>query len=120
MARAYRIRLLFPLAIVLVLSPIGAAEAAWVTVKNDTNRVIVVQSAESVKGQLKRGKPVRLLPGESIREFHSPPAITLEVFDAQNPNKPLLSNNLSIKNENQAFSVGVAGAGVVVTAMPAR
>ena len=90
------------------------ARAAWVTIQNDTKGVIVVQSATTVNGQVRRGKPVRLLPGESVREFYAPPSIAMEVYDAQNPNKPLLTAPLTIKTENQAFSVAATPVGVVV------
>src|ERR1041385_8581452 len=96
--------------------PLSAANAAWLTIQNDTRRVIVVQSAITMNGQVKRGKPIRLLPGEVMREFHQPPAIALEVYDPQNPNKAILTTPLVVKNENQKFSVAPTpnGAGVVV------
>ena len=94
---------------------IGAdASAAWITVQNDTKQVIVVQSAITVNGQVKRGKPVRLLPGEVLKEFFQPQGIALEVYDPQNPKKALLSAPLTIKNENQKFSVSPNGASVAV------
>ena len=110
-----RIRLLFLAAALVAMGPVSAAQADWVTIKNDTKRTIVAQSAITVNGQVKRGKPVRLLPGEVLREFYTPPAVGIEVYDAQRPNKPILSTPLTIKNENQAFSVAPAAAGVVVS-----
>ena len=105
------------LGLVAALAVAGAGSsvsAAWVTIQNDTKGVIVLQSATTVNGQVRRGKPVRLLPGESLREFYAPPAVAMEVYDAQNPNKPLLTAPLTIKNENQAFSVAATPVGVVV------
>jgi len=95
--------------------PVPVANADWVVIQNDTKRVIVVQSAITVNGQVKRGKPVRLLPGEAVREFHQPQAVGLEVYDPQNPNTPILSAPLTIKKENQKFSVATSGTGVAVT-----
>jgi hypothetical protein len=107
---------LFLAAMTLVgAGPLSDANAAWITVQNDTKRVIVVQSAIVVNGQVKRGKPVRLLPGEVLKEFHMPPAMALEVYDPQNPNKAMLAAPLTIKNDNQKFSVSPNGAGVAVT-----
>lgn len=98
-----------------MLLPASAAEAAWIAVQNDTKRVIVVQSATVVNGQVKRGRPMRLLPGEVFKEFHQPPAIALEVYDAQAPNKVVLAAPLTIRNDNQKFSVSSSGNGVTVT-----
>ena len=105
---------LFSMALAAVLIPVSAADAAWVTIQNDTNRVIVVQTAVTVNGQLRRGKPMRLLPGEVLRELYGPPAISVEVYDAQNPNKPILSTPLAIKNENQGFSLSTTPQGLVL------
>jgi hypothetical protein len=101
---------------VLVLAGVRTElRAAWITVQNDTKCVIIVQCTETVNGQVKRGKPIRLLPGESVKECHQPPGVTLDVYNAQNPNKPVLSTPLVVKAENQKFSVAPAAGGVVVT-----
>ena len=110
-----RIRLSWLTAALVVIGSAGAADAAWVTIKNDTKHVVVVQSTTSANGQMKRGKPMRLLPGESVREFIQPPAASLEVYDAQTTHKPLLTTNLAIKNENQTFSVASGNGGVIVS-----
>jgi hypothetical protein len=112
----FRIRLFSGLATALaLLGSARAADAAWITIKNDTNRVMVVQSAVGPKGQARRGRPVRLLPGESCREFSTPQAIMLEVYDAQTPNKPILTSRLAVKKEEQTFSIrATSPAGIVV------
>ncbi|MFO0805801.1 MAG: hypothetical protein U0791_22080 [Gemmataceae bacterium] len=103
------------LAALAMLMSASAADSAWIAVQNDTKRVIVVQSAIVVNGQVKRGRPVRLLPGEVFKEFHQPPTVALEVYDPQVPNKAVLCTPLAIKNENQKFSVSPNGNGVTVT-----
>jgi hypothetical protein len=108
-----RFRTTFVVLAMLLLA--SGADAAWIAVQNDTRRVIVVQSAIAVNGQVKRGRPVRLLPGEVFKEFHQPPAIALEVYDAQAPNKAVLAAPLTIRNDNQKFSVSTSGNGVTVT-----
>lgn len=112
-----RLRIWLFLAAMLIVGagPSEAANAAWITIQNDTKGVIVVQSAIVVNGQVKRGKPVRLLPGEVLKEFHQPPAVALEVYDPQFPNKAMLATPLAVKNENQKFSVSPSGLGVTVT-----
>lgn len=114
-----RIRGIVLAAVILTAGRLPAANAAWVTIQNDTRRVIVVQTAIVVNGQVKRGKPIRLLPGEMTREFHQPPAVSLEVYDPQNPNKAILTKPLGIKNDNQKFSIAPTpnGASVMVNAV---
>lgn len=113
-----RVRALILAAAALAAGPLPAANAAWVTIQNDTRRVLVVQTAIVVNGQTKRSKPIRLLPGEVMRELHQSPTVGLEVYDPQNPNKAILTAPLAIKNENQKFSVGPTpnGASVMVSA----
>lgn len=102
-------------ALAVVLGSAGIAEAAWVTIKNDSGKTIVVQEKIVVNGQVKRGKPTNLLPGETIREFiPGPTTKSIDVFDAQNPNKPAWSGNLTCKDETQTFSVSAAGGKVTV------
>lgn len=108
------------LAFVAVAAPSGAADAGWVTLKNDTNRVVVIQETVDCQGQPKRCKPVRLLPGESVREFQPTATIKVEVFDGQNPGQPLYAGDLAVKGERQAFAVAADGKKVVVAPVARR
>src|SRR5687768_3934548 len=86
-------------ALVLFVGSAGAADAGWVTIRNDTNATIVLQQTTCANGQPKRGKPVRLLPGETVREWQCGGTVTkVEVFDGQNPNKSLYAGSLTIKD----------------------
>lgn len=98
----------------------GAASAGWITIQNDTNKVVVIQESVTCNGQVRRCKPIRLLPGESVREFHSSPTIKVEVFDGQNRNMSLGTDNLTITSEKQTFAVGLDGRTVQVTPVPHR
>jgi hypothetical protein len=98
----------------------GAAHAGWVTIQNDTNRVVVIQGSVTCEGHVRRCKPVRLLPGESLREYHSNPSLTVEVFDGRNPSTSLGTSTLTIKSEKQAFTVGNEGPTIRVTPLPRR
>ncbi len=93
----------------------GDAVANWFTIKNDTGKPIVVQETLIVNGQVRRGKPTTLLAGETLREFLPGPTVKrVEVYDPQTPNQATWSGNLNCKDENQTFSVSVAGGKVVV------
>jgi hypothetical protein len=95
------------------------AKAEWLTIRNDTNRVIVVQETVMQNGQMKRLKPVRLLPGESVRQCESTPGTkTYEVYDAQNPGQPLWMGNVKVTDANQTFSVRMDGPNVVMREVP--
>ena len=55
----------------LGLIPTGAARAGWITLSNDTNQTVVVQESVTVNGQVRKCKPIKLAPGEVLREFQS-------------------------------------------------
>jgi hypothetical protein len=92
-----------------------AAEAGWVTIQNDTGRVVVVQTTVTSNGQPRRGRPVRLLPGEHVREFHPTPSVQVEVFDGQPQDRSLYCGTLTLRPDPQTFLVAAAGRGVTVT-----
>ena len=76
----------------IVLMSIGwaiPAQAGWLTVKNDTKQTIVVESVTD--GMLvKRTKSVRLLPGETYREYRLVPGERkVQLFDGSQAGKPL-------------------------------
>lgn len=98
----------------------GAAEAGWITFKNDTNRVLVIQETLDCKGQPKRCKPVRMLPGETLREFQPTGPLKLEVFDGQRPGQSVFAGEVVVKGDRQAFAVGVDGKKVVVSPVVRR
>jgi hypothetical protein len=91
---------------IIVACCTGFVQAEWVTIKNDTNKTIVVQEIVEVNGQVKRGKPMNLLPGETLREFLPGPTVKkIEVFEAQTPKQAVWSGSLNCKEETQTYSV---------------
>jgi hypothetical protein len=99
----------FALAVAAALAFAGAAEAGWVTIKNDTNKALVVQEVTIVNGKQVRGKPVKLGAGESFREFQNTPGVkNYEIYDAATPNAaPVWNSQLNCKADKQTFSVNV-------------
>ncbi len=55
----------------LGLLPAGVARAGWITLSNDTNQTVVVQESVTVNGQVRKCKPIKLAPGETVREFQA-------------------------------------------------
>lgn len=109
----------FALAVLAALAFAGSARAGWVTIKNDTNQPIVVQEVAVINGKPVRGKPVKLIAGESFREFQNTPGIkTYEIYDANKPNTVLCTSQLNCTGNSQAFSVGVANGRVGVVPVP--
>ena len=105
----------FALAVLATLAFAGAADAGWVTIRNETGKAIVVQEVVIVNGKQVRGKPVKLLAGESFREFQNTPGVkNYQIYDAGNPNIVLWSNQLTCTADKQSFAVGVTNGRVGV------
>ncbi|MFM8273093.1 MAG: hypothetical protein ACKODX_12275 [Gemmata sp.] len=117
----YRSKLFaFVAAAVATITYANNAEAGWVTMRNDTNKPIVVQEVTTQpNGKQVRGKPTKLLAGESFREFQNMPGVkSYEVLDAANTNLSLWTGNLNCKSESQTFSVTNAQGKVGVMQLP--
>ncbi len=103
------------LALLAILALTGSAHASWIAIRNDTREVVVLQETLSVKGKVKRCKPVSLLPGETLREYIPGPAVKkFDVIEGRAPNRTLWSGSLSCSKESQTFSAVEAGAAIVV------
>ncbi|WP_143392867.1 hypothetical protein [Fimbriiglobus ruber] len=89
-----RIRLWIIAAVGVLLIP-AHAFAGWICIKNETKTAVYIQDVPDGPG-LKRGKVVRLLPGETYREFHlCAGEKKVQVFDATNPTAPLCETRLT-------------------------
>ncbi len=93
--------------VVLVTLALGPASAGWVSVKNDTPRTILVK--ETAEGLFRRGKVVRLLPGEVYREYQAKPGCkAVEVFDAKCVTKAVHAGKLVWQAADVTWTVTVA------------
>jgi hypothetical protein len=109
----------FALAGLAAFACAGEAGAGWVTFKNDTNKAVVVQEFLIVNGRKMCGKPYKLLPGESFREFQNTGGVkNYDVYDAAVPNKPAWSNPLDCGAAKQSFSVALVRGRVTVRGGP--
>lgn len=69
----FRIPRLLPPAALAVFGLLGAtssAKAGWLTITNDTRRVVLIQETGGPLLRPIRGKCVKLQPGETYREYH--------------------------------------------------
>lgn len=116
MFAATRRRVLPALAALLaVVGSAPAADAGWVTIQNDTGRVVVVQTTSGTPEQPRRGRPVRLLPGEQLREYHAAASVQVEVFDGRPQDRSLFHGTVTLRTDPQTFLVAPAGRVVTVT-----
>lgn len=98
------------LAAVLVVGFAARADAGWVTIRNDTSRPVVVQQSTYWNGDYRRAKPVRLLPGEALREdVPATEARRVEIFDGNHPPTTLFTGTLPVKQTDQMFAVTTDG-----------
>jgi hypothetical protein len=101
-----RTRFLFGVVCVVGLIPMaGRASAGWITLANDTNQTVVVQESVSVNGQVRKCKPIKLAPGETLREFQAAGGTKkLAILDTGLFGKQLFSGDLSWKDDT-VFSI---------------
>ena len=75
--------------LLVLLAFAASAPAGWLTVKNDTDRAVVIETVTDCV-LAKRSKAVRLLPGEVYREFRLVPGERkVQLYDGSHPNQPL-------------------------------
>lgn len=106
----------------LLLAAVGSARAGdggWITFKNTTPQVIVLQETVVSNGVTKRGRPIRLLPGETLRQFQATPAMRkFEVFDGRSTDKLLFSGNLNCLAGQPCFSITTDGKTLTISTPP--
>lgn len=68
----------------------GPATAGWLSIKNDTKAAVLLVEVPA-NAAARRGKPVRLLPGEVYREYHAEAGVKrVRVVDARTPTRVLV------------------------------
>ncbi len=104
-------RLRYPLLVLVGFFALATdASAGWVSIKNDTKAAVLVQEAPA-SPTAKRGKPVRLLPGEVYREYHAVAGEkTIQVLDAKSPTRVLCEAKVKWPAEDVAVRVRTFGA----------
>src|SRR5439155_8849270 len=82
------------------------AEAGWVTLRNDSKDVLIIQETVTANGTPRRCKPVRLRPGEAVREFHpNGSSVKLEIFNEKAQTQSLYSGTRTTADRDQTFSI---------------
>jgi hypothetical protein len=116
-------RLLSSLAMLACLiGTAGRVSAGWVTIKNETGQPVIVQETTVVNNKLKRGKPVKLMPGDEYREYQSAPGSkTIHILETGGPKRTLCRSELTWQAGDESFAVRKSGTAVKLvgtTAVP--
>ena len=91
----------------------NTATAGWVTVKNDTKQVIVIQEVGGPLNRPIRGKCIKLQPGETYREFQLlAGSKNVVIFDSEALNVPLVQDKLTWVKDDAKFEIQPDGATV--------
>src|SRR5262245_12375830 len=115
------------------IGPVGPAFAGWVAIKNETNQPIVVQESCVVNNQLRRGEPLRLMPGEALRGVRScPGTMAVQILECGGQKRTMCEGELTwdkddyqvvVRNDGRAArldSTTIAAASAVSKASPTQ
>jgi hypothetical protein len=96
---------LLTLAVAAFLLATGPASAGWITISNDTNQTLILQESVTVNGQVRKCKPLKLAPGETVREFRQTGGTkSLTVSETGLLGRQLYAGDLTWKDDT-AFSI---------------
>ncbi len=111
MFRLTRILLPAALAVLGLFGAASPASAGWLTIKNETPHVILIQETGGPLNRPIRGKCVKLQPGETYREFHLLPGEkTVVLSDAEAAGQPTAADRLTWQKDDAPFAVKADGA----------
>lgn len=106
MARLLRLLPPAALAVFGLLGSAAPAAAGWLTITNDTRRVVLIQETGGPLNRPIRGKCVKLQPGETYREYHRLPGEkTVLLLDANAAAPPAASGRLRWYADDAPFAV---------------
>jgi hypothetical protein len=96
------------------------ARGGWVSIKNETTHPVIVQDICTVNNQTRRGKPIKLMPGETLREYQATAGTkTVQVLEpGLLVNRLLVKGDLEWKLEDKSFVIRKDGDAVKVQPTP--
>lgn len=96
---------LLPAVLLVIGLSTDFARAGWLSIKNETKTAVLIVEVPS-NPAVRRGKPVRLLPGEVYREYHAEAGEKqLQVLDAKSPTQVLCDAKVKWPAEDVALRV---------------
>lgn len=115
MSRTHRLVAIL-LAAATLLAGTASARAGWITIKNDTKQVIVIQETGGPLNRPIRGKSVKLQPGETYREYQlGVGEKKIVISAAETPGTVLAQDKLAWPKEGAAFAVKADGKSMTVS-----
>ena len=100
------------LALGIGLAANSIAAAGWVVIKNETKQVLVVVEIAGTPNRPIQGKPVKIQPGETYREFQPGAGQkTFAIYDAAKLDAPLTQQSITWRNEDTSFGIRLEGNG---------
>ena len=89
-----------------MLAAVAPARAGWITVKNDTKQVILIQEVGGPLNRPIRGKCIKLQPGETYREYQLlAGSKNIVLFDLDAPSAPLAQDKLTWVKDDATFTI---------------
>lgn len=88
------------LALLAAVAVPTAIHAETIVIENTTAVPIVVQASSIVKGQVNRGAPAMLKPGDSTPGIQLPGNKVITIYDAKTPNKVLFQGVVPAGNND--------------------
>jgi hypothetical protein len=109
----------FAIPMILFFGSLRPVDAGWVTIRNETDQPVVVQESCVVNNQVRRGKPVRLMPGEVLREYQSCPGTrAVQFLESGGANKKLFEGELKWDKDDNSFEFRCDGCKVNLSPAP--
>jgi len=90
------------MAALVIAAPVSAG---WITIKNDTDKTIVVQETSTLNGKLTKGKSYHLTPGEVLKEFQTGAGEKTVLLSEKDGIQAPVKVKLSWGKDDAAFSV---------------
>jgi hypothetical protein len=117
----FRTTLIAILAVAALLSAREPARAGWITVKNDTKQVIVIQEVGGPLNRPIRGKSIKLQPGETYREYQLlAGSKSIVLYDSDASTTPLAQDKLTWVKDDATFAIKPDGKSVKLVSADAK
>jgi hypothetical protein len=100
------------LALVLMLGSAPAAPAFGILFQNDLPMPVLVQGATQLRGMLRRGQPILILPGRKGIDLGVPLGLRqITIYDANQPNRILHRETILFQGQELRFRIQQSPAG---------
>jgi hypothetical protein len=104
-------------AVVIVLMAGDSVRAAWLTLRNDTKQELAYCDVKMVNGKAVLGRPVKLLPGECVKENKTAAgSMTIAIIDPAKPKTILAQGTMEWKKDDIVYTIKSDTTGTTIAA----